>query len=122
MKKTTLLLAICFAFQFNAMSQVLVPDNVFEQKLLDAAIDTDGLLNGQISTVVAEAVTGTLNLAFAGLGSVADFTGVEGFINITGLNASYNEAATSLDVSGIAGLTSVDIEGCILITTLTTTG
>ncbi len=119
MKKTTLLLAICFAFQFNAMSQVLIPDANFEQRLINDGFDTNPVPDGQISTFDAEAVTGLLNISNF---LIADFTGIEGFINLTGLNASYNEVPTSLDVSAIPGLTFVSVEGCILLTSLTTTG
>lgn len=119
MKKTTLLLAICFAFQFNVTSQVLIPDTNFEQALLDFNIDTDLTLNGQISTLDAEAVNGTMSIGNRG---ITDFTGIEGFINIDGLNVSYNAGAPSLDVTAITGLTFINIEGCSALTSLTTTG
>jgi hypothetical protein len=120
MKKTTLLLAICFAFQFNAISQVLIPDPVFEQALLDFVppVDTDGLLNGQISTADAEAIMG-LSLSAAG---VSDFTGIEGFINLTFLDVQYNATAPSLDVSAITGLIFLRLEGCTALEDLNTAG
>jgi hypothetical protein len=66
---------------------LLIPDNHFEQLLIDQGIDTDGTLNGQMLQEDAEKVERldiNLNSHF---GDIEDLTGVEGFVNITFLSA-----------------------------------
>ena len=128
MKKITLLLAISFAFQFNLQAQCPggAPDPGFvcidanlELRLIAINVDTDPVPDFQISIADAQSATGTLNISNQ---LISDFSGIEVFTNITGLNAGYNEIPASLDVSAITGLTSVNIEGCIALESLNTTG
>ncbi|MHA7831090.1 MAG: leucine-rich repeat domain-containing protein [Flagellimonas sp.] len=67
---------------------LLIPDNHFEQMLIDQGIDTDGILNGQMLREDAEQVQRLdLNLANH-FGEIEDLTGIEGFVNITYLSAA----------------------------------
>ncbi|MER3317062.1 MAG: hypothetical protein RIB79_02100 [Allomuricauda sp.] len=66
---------------------LLIPDNHFEQMLIDQGIDTDGTINGQMLREDAEQVQRLdLNLANH-FGEIEDLTGIEGFTNITFLSA-----------------------------------
>ena len=119
MKKITLLLAIFIAFQSNMIAQFTsIPDANFEQALVDFNIDSDNTVNGQILTADAAAVTGTLAIINR---SVADFTGVEAFTAIDGLNISYNPVV-SLDLTSNTNLTYLNAEGCTSLTSLDITG
>ena len=66
---------------------LLIPDNHFEQILIDQGLDTDGTLNGQMLREDAEQVQRLdLNLN-SHFGEIEDLTGIEGFTNITFLSA-----------------------------------
>lgn len=129
MKKITLLLAICFAFQFNAFSQcpgspdpgfVCVPNADFEQFLISTTT-INGPLDGQISIAEASAVVGTLNLGgSAPYNAIDDFTGIEALTGITELVITYNSVVTSIDVSANSSLTTLNVEGCTSMSSITT--
>lgn len=100
MKQITSLLVF---FPLLIFSQVSIPDANFEAELIAQGIDTDGIVNGQISTVDAEAKTGTLNVNNK---SISDLTGIEAFINITQLRFDDNSVST-IDISVLTGLTQI---------------
>ena len=67
---------------------LLIPDNYFEQLLIDQGIDTDGTINGQMLREDAEQVNRLdLNLENH-FGEIEDLKGIEGFTNITFLSAA----------------------------------
>lgn len=70
-----------------------IPDQNFEQKLIDLGIDTDGL-NGKISVANISAIT-SLDLSNS---NIKDLSGIENFTALTYLDCSNNQL-TSLDVS-----------------------
>lgn len=89
--------------QVSFAQNVTIPDANFKAALLsDAIINT--VDDGEISIAEAEAFTGTINVSGEG---IADITGVEAFINITGLTIS-NNSITSLDLSNNTGLFNVN--------------
>ena len=66
---------------------LLIPDNHFEQILIDQGVDTDGTVNRQMLREDAEQVQRLdLNL-HSHFGEIEDLTGIEGFTNITFLSA-----------------------------------
>ena len=78
-----------------------VPDNNFEQALIDLGYDTaldDFVLTANISGVTY------LNVSSK---SISDLTGIEGFTALTNLNCSYNQL-TSLDMSSNTALTEMN--------------
>lgn len=82
---------------------VTIPDANFKTALLaDASINTNG--DNFIQCSEAAAYTGAINVAGFG---IADLTGIEAFVNITGLNCHLN-SLTHLDVSHNTLLTSLD--------------
>jgi len=85
---------------------IAIPDSNFEQALIDANQDSDGIINGLISQADAEAVI-TLALNNKDINSLQ---GIEGFINVSGLVCSNNNL-TSLDVSNNTALLSLDCSG-----------
>nr|WP_297788719.1 hypothetical protein [uncultured Allomuricauda sp.] len=108
---------------------LLIPDNHFEQMLIDQGIDTDGAINGQMLREDAEQVQRLdLNLANH-FGEIEDLTGIEGFTNITFLSAAgqnledidlgsntkldtlylQNNYLTSLDLSKNTNLIVIDV-------------
>lgn len=88
MRKTTYLLLL---FAFPIFAQVSIPDSNFETELIAQGIDTDGIVNGQISTADALAKTGILNVDNK---NIADLTGIEAFTNISRLDCEYNNLNT----------------------------
>jgi protein phosphatase 1 regulatory subunit 7 len=67
---------------------LLIPDNHFEQMLIDQGIDTDGTINGRMLREDAEKVNRLdLNLENH-FGEIEDLKGIEGFTNITFLSAA----------------------------------
>ncbi|MDB9961101.1 T9SS type A sorting domain-containing protein [Oceanihabitans sp.] len=126
MKKITLLLAISFAFQFNLQAQcpggtpevgyTCIPDANFEQILFDLGIDS---VNGdnRILNTEAEATTAFLNLTFNPTATppvldIANFAGLEAFLNLTDLKIS-GHSVTTLDVSSNVALTDLNISSSL---------
>ena len=89
--------AVLFIQCEKEVPHIKIPDNHFQNALIEAGIDTDG--DGQISHMEAEAVT---SLRVSG-DSITDLTGIEKFINLDTLICSSNRL-TSLDVSQINSL------------------
>ena len=100
MKKITYLLLL---ITLPTIAQVSIPDLNFETELIAQGIDTDGLVNGQISNADALAKTGTLNVDDK---NISDLTGIEAFTNITRLDCNFNNL-NALDFSAITGLLQV---------------
>lgn len=95
MKTKLLFAAALFFISLTVNSQVtLIPDPIFEARLVADGHDSDGTVNGQILTVDAEAVT-YLNVSGYG---ISDLSGIEDFINLTILYVTNNQL-TSLDLS-----------------------
>jgi len=63
-----------------------VPDDAFEQALIDQGIDSDGTLNNYVLTAD---VNGVLSLNLSGL-MIQDLTGIEDFVALQTLNCSNN--------------------------------
>ncbi|WP_324720406.1 hypothetical protein [Salinimicrobium sp. HB62] len=89
---------------------VFIPDNNFEQALIDLGIDSDGIVNHRILRRDAEAVSSLdvsnadSNAHLPNVGSkIQDLTGIEAFINLTYLTCHSNEL-TELDVSANTSL------------------
>lgn len=89
--KKELLTIMCIAGSYIATAQTItIPDPVFEQVLIDKEIDSDGIVNGQILTADALAVT-TLTITSPDIVAnitIEDLTGIEGFTNLENLNVS----------------------------------
>lgn len=99
MKK--LIMSLLTLVPFIAKAQVtLIPDQQFEQRLITLNIDSDGVINGQISTSDALAAT-NLNL----LGTlVVNFTGLNDFINLEILNLGYLNSLSNLNYTNLTNL------------------
>jgi len=101
-------------FSENCNGLVNIPDPNFEQALLDANIDTDGILNGLMSPSNTVGVT-LLNLNSL---NISDLTGIEAFTdletlfaldnNLTNIDVSNNTALLGL-VLDLNNLTSIDV-------------
>ncbi|MDW8849691.1 LamG-like jellyroll fold domain-containing protein [Flavobacterium sp. MMLR14_040] len=74
-------------------SFVAIPDQNFEQKLIDLGIDTDGL-NGKITAANISGIT-VLDLSNS---NISNLSGIENFTSLTYLDVSNNQLKT-LDVS-----------------------
>lgn len=77
-----------------------VPDNNFEQRLIDLGYDT--VLDDYVTTANISGVT-TLNVTYK---SISDLTGIEDFVALQGFNCRGN-SFTTLDVSNNTNLTSL---------------
>lgn len=104
--KKKLLTIICIATGYISTAQTIsIPDPVFEQVLIDKGIDSDGIVNGQILTGDALAVT-TLTISSFHPTYIEDLTGIEGFINLENLNV-YGTMIEELNVSTLTKLKSL---------------
>jgi len=120
MKKTTYLFALLLAMHTITFAQYTsVPDGIFEQYLVTNGVDSEGTVDGQILTADANGYVGNINTT--GL-NIADFTGIEAFIAVTGLNVSYNSVLTSLDLSSNLSLTSITTEECSVLNSINVSG
>jgi hypothetical protein len=93
MKKLLFLFVLSLTVSSFGQSTI-IPDPNFEQALIDANIDTDGL-NGSILNLDAQQISGYLNVSNK---NINDLSGIEAFINLTSLNCSNNNL-TTLDLS-----------------------
>lgn len=84
--------------EFTSPETYLLADVNFEQALIDLGYDTNGL-TGDILITDAQVVT-DLNVSNK---SISDLTGIEGFVNLTYLDAGYNNLS-SIDVSALSVL------------------
>lgn len=98
------------AVSYKATSQITyIPDPLFEQELIAQNIDSDGIVNGQILTSDALAVT-SLTLYYVGsnIGQhINDLTGLEDFINLESLIVN-GTTVEELNVSNFVNLTYLD--------------
>lgn len=115
------------AVSYKATSQITyIPDPLFEQELIAQNIDSDGIVNGQILTSDALAVT-SLTLYYVGSGTgqyIEDLTGIEDFINLESLIVN-GTMVEELNVSTLVNLkyldcvdnmlTSIDVSNNILL-------
>ncbi|BDS13654.1 leucine-rich repeat domain-containing protein [Aureispira anguillae] len=103
--KNILILILCAFYlipKSNAQTTA-IPDAIFEQRLINLGIDSDGLINGLILDSDALTVT---NLYVAGFG-ITDLTGIEAFLNLDTLNCKLN-AIDSLDLTHNTALKYLD--------------
>lgn len=111
MKK--LILTIITLAPFITKAQVtMVPDQQFEQYLIAANIDSDGIINGQILTSDALTVT---DLFLWGDG-INNLSGLEDFVNLeklicyyNPLNGSYGAPYGTINVSTLVNLKELDV-------------
>ena len=115
MKKFTLTL-ILLTISFLSNAQVAIPDANFEGALVTYGMDTDGVVNGQISTTDALAIT---NLSIDNLG-IADLTGVNSMTNLTFFSCWGNNL-TSVNLQ-LPNLTTLYIDNNANLSTLDLTG
>ena len=80
----------------------LIPDIYFEQYLVNLGYDTDGVVNGQISTVDALTVK-EINFLKNFSGPVYDLTGLNDFINLEVFKSNFNDVA-SVDFTNLSKL------------------
>ncbi len=93
---------------------VKIPDVKFEQELIDDGIDSDMIINGQISRSDAESFEGIINVDSAGLDNL---DGIEAFINTTGINCNGNNF-TTLDFSHNRKMTGIFCNETPLLTSI----
>ena len=120
MKRLLLLLTLAPCIAFGQLTYV--PDDNFEQALIDLGYDT-GTPDDSVPTANISSVT-SLNVYSK---SISDLTGIEDFAALTQLNCLWN-LLTSLDVSNNTALTSLhcytnqltslDVSGCTALTWL----
>lgn len=104
MKKV--LLTIFILLPFITKAQItLIPDIYFEQYLVNLGYDTDGVVNGQISSSDALTVE-EINFLQNFSGPVYDLTGLNDFINLEVFKLSFNDV-TNVDFSNLSNVKSM---------------
>ncbi|QSS96020.1 T9SS type A sorting domain-containing protein [Psychroflexus sp. ALD_RP9] len=108
MKTVIKLLIICMLGQsLTSLAQTTaIPDEDFEQALIDLNIDSDGIINGQVLTADIETI---VELDFSNLydsflyngGTITDFTGIEAFTALEILNLSNLTVVLSEEQAGV---------------------
>lgn len=102
-----------------------IPDPLFEQELIAQNIDSDGIVNGQILTSDALAITSlTLYYVNAPNEYIEDLTGLEDFVNLESLTVN-GTMIEELDISTLVNLkhlvcvdnmlTSIDVSNNVLL-------
>ena len=99
MKKVAILFIALLTSSFVFAQNTYVPDDKFEQALIDLGYDTT--LDDSVLTANISGVTGMLNVSNK---QIADLTGIEAFTALTELNCQDNQL-TSLDVTANTALT-----------------
>jgi len=105
MKKIVLCFIIAFTTLITNAQNTYVPDDNFEQALIDLGFDT-GVLDNYVLTANINTIT-SLNVAAKG---ISDLTGIEDFIGLTNLTI-YNNQLTSLNISNNTSLTYLFVYG-----------
>ncbi|MBT3796488.1 MAG: hypothetical protein HOF97_03050, partial [Candidatus Marinimicrobia bacterium] len=98
MKKVAILFIVLLTSSFVFAQNTYVPDDKFEQALIDLGYDTtldDSVLTANISGVTVLDVSSK---------SISDLTGIEAFTSLIDLSCAFNQL-TSLDVSRNTALT-----------------
>lgn len=108
MKTIQLLLTVCFVGFICVSQNTYVPDDKFEQALIDLGYDTAPLDN-YVPTANIAIVT-ELNISSLG---ITNLTGIEDFISLTELKCAHN-LYTSLDFSSNTALTYLSCGGSYL--------
>lgn len=90
----------------------LIPDPVFEQKLINLSIDSDGVVNGQVFTADINTVTNlflacTFNCSTAP--KITDLSGIEDFAALGSLNIQNNNVSGVLDLTNNINLLAIDV-------------
>jgi len=86
-------------------ARTYMPDDAFEQFMIDAGIDLDGSLNDYVFNVDLEQFT-TLDVP---KNKIKDFTGVKGMTNLKNLYLNNDTTLKSIDVSGMKNLENISI-------------
>ena len=83
----------------------MVPDVKFEQILIAEAIDSDGIVNGQILTSDAQNIT-KLELGSSSYdqGKIQDLKGIEAFVNLENLEGQFNGVNNTMNLSTLTKL------------------
>lgn len=109
MKKQLLFSLVTLAFCATGNAQITaIPDAKFEAYLVEKNIDTDGVVNGQMATADAEALT-TLSISnYSSNGEyIYDLTGIEAFVNLESLTV-HSTMITELNIQALTNLSSLD--------------
>lgn len=114
-KKCTIIYALCIALLFSCSKddnhefETYVPDDKFEQLLIDMGLDNkmdNYVLTSRIKDVKSINTGTSSGYAIMGIG-VKDFTGLEDFVNLENLNC-FRNGLTYLDVSKNLALKSLN--------------
>ena len=85
----------CFVISVNIYAQkTYIPDDNFEQRLIDLNIDKDGIVNDSVATADISGLT-SLDIKYQ---NISDLTGVEDFMSLQMLFCHNNEL-TSINLS-----------------------
>ena len=103
--KTILTIFVTLSFGFSFGQTTLIPDPVFEQRLINLGLDA-GTPDGSVPTANINTVT-SLDVSND---TIKDLTGIEDFTALENLNCSQNRLDT-LDVSQNTALTDLDFSG-----------
>ena len=102
-------LMVLFSLPLLYAQNTSIPDQNFEQALIDLAIDSDGVVNGEVLTDDINTIT-QLDIANK---NISTLNGIEDFEALEVLNCSYNNIS-SLDLSNNTALTSVNCRSNML--------
>lgn len=94
----------------SSLAQITaIPDANFEQALIDQGIDSDGVINGQVTTADIASIT-NLNVVAE---QISSLTGIEDFSALTNLYA-YENDITSVDFSQNVNLKIINLDDNML--------
>ena len=126
MQHLAILLCIVLGISNVHAQYTQIPDPAFEQYLIDSAYDSEGVLDGQILTTDAQAITEVM--VDGAVYNVADFSGIEEFTSMitfiaietscTSIDFGMNSSVEDLNITDNPNLTSINILGCINLRTV----
>ena len=108
MKKTNFLLALTSFIQLQAQQKTYIPDDAFEQELIDLGLDVvldDSVLTNNINTLDTLFIYSNNSAGY-----IVDLTGIEEFLALRVLRVYYNNIHT-IDVSSLVNLRLLDLTG-----------
>lgn len=99
------LIIILFFVNYNINAQyTAIPDNCFEEMLIDSGIDSEGTFDGQVLTSDISVITNLfLNINPDATGCVSDLTGIQDFTSLISLNCDNNQIH-NLEITNLPNL------------------
>ncbi|MFK5889401.1 MAG: T9SS type A sorting domain-containing protein [Flavobacteriaceae bacterium] len=106
MKKITILASVLLMSLVGYSQTTSIPDPIFEQYLIDNAIDTDGTLNGHVATAD---IIGVTHISVSDM-NINSLEGIQDFTSLTDFSCARNNL-TSITLPNVTGFATLTLSG-----------